>query len=74
MTAAPVGVDGQSCTGSAGPRLGLARANNLKGVDVDIPTAVLTVVSGVAGSGMRALTDGVFLPDHPDAIALGPEG
>jgi len=47
-----------------------ARENNLKGVDVDIPTAVLTVVTGVAGSGKSSLIDGVFLPDHPEAIVI----
>jgi excinuclease ABC A subunit len=47
-----------------------ARANNLKGVDVDVPTGVLTVVTGVAGSGKSSLIDGVFLPAHPDAIVI----
>jgi excinuclease UvrABC ATPase subunit len=47
-----------------------ARENNLKGVDVDVPTGVLTVVTGVAGSGKSSLIDGVFLPAHPDAIVI----
>ena len=47
-----------------------ARANNLRGVDVDIPTSVLTVITGVAGSGKSSLIDGVFLPDHPEAIVI----
>src|SRR5687767_892447 len=47
-----------------------ARANNLKGVDVDIPAAVLTVITGVAGSGKSSLIDGVFLPAHPEAIVI----
>ena len=47
-----------------------ARANNLKNFDVDIPTAVLTVISGVAGSGKSSLIDGVFLPAHPEAIVI----
>ena len=47
-----------------------ARVNNLKGVDVDIPTGVLTVVSGVAGSGKSSLIEGVFLPEHRDAIVI----
>jgi excinuclease UvrABC ATPase subunit len=47
-----------------------ARENNLKGVDVDIPTGVLTVVTGVAGSGKSSLIDGVFLPEHPEAIVI----
>ncbi len=47
-----------------------ARENNLKGVDVDIPTAVLTLITGVAGSGKSSLIDGVFLPQHPEAIVI----
>ena len=47
-----------------------ARANNLRHVDVDIPTAVLTVVTGVAGSGKSSLIDEVFLPEHPEAVAI----
>ena len=47
-----------------------ARENNLKNVDVDIPTGVLTVITGVAGSGKSSLIDGVFLPQHPEAIVI----
>jgi excinuclease UvrABC ATPase subunit len=47
-----------------------ARENNLKGVDVDIPTGVLTLVTGVAGSGKSSLIDGVFIPQHPEAIVI----
>ena len=47
-----------------------AAVNNLNNVDVDIPTAVLTVVTGVAGSGKSSLIDGVFLPEHPEAIVI----
>jgi excinuclease UvrABC ATPase subunit len=47
-----------------------ARANNLKGIDVDIPTGVLAVITGVAGSGKSSLIDGVFLPEHPEAIVI----
>ncbi|KUG58557.1 ATP-binding cassette domain-containing protein [Nesterenkonia jeotgali] len=35
-----------------------ARRNNLRAVDVDIPTGVLTVITGVAGSGKSTLIEG----------------
>ncbi|PFG43220.1 excinuclease UvrABC ATPase subunit [Isoptericola jiangsuensis] len=35
-----------------------ARQNNLRGIDVDLPTGVLTVVTGVAGSGKSSLVHG----------------
>ncbi|OHE62944.1 MAG: thiamine ABC transporter permease, partial [Treponema sp. GWA1_62_8] len=47
-----------------------ARANNLKNIDVDIPTGVLTVVTGVAGSGKSSLINEVFLVEHPEAIVI----
>jgi excinuclease ABC subunit A len=37
-----------------------ARANNLKGVDVDIPKNALTVVTGVSGSGKSSLVRDVL--------------
>src|SRR5918993_219129 len=47
-----------------------ARANNLRHVDVDIPVGVLTAITGVAGSGKSSLIEGVFLPEHPEAIVI----
>lgn len=47
-----------------------ANKNNLKNVSVDIPTGVLTVVTGVAGSGKSSLIHQVFLKQHPDAIVI----
>ena len=37
-----------------------ARANNLKGVDIDIPKRTLTVVTGVSGSGKSSLVNNVL--------------
>ena len=47
-----------------------ARLHNLRNVTVDIPTGVLTVVTGVAGSGKSTLIHDVFLPLHPDAVVV----
>lgn len=47
-----------------------ATLHNLQDVSVDIPTAVLTVVTGVAGSGKSSLINEVFLSQHPDAIVI----
>jgi excinuclease UvrABC ATPase subunit len=47
-----------------------AKVNNLQNVSVDIPTGILTVVTGVAGSGKSSLINEVFLQQHPDAIVI----
>lgn len=47
-----------------------ARVNNLQNVSVDIPVGVLTVVTGVAGSGKSSLIHQVFLRQHPDAVMI----
>jgi excinuclease UvrABC ATPase subunit len=47
-----------------------AKANNLQNVSVDIPKGVLTVVTGVAGSGKSSLIHQCFLRQHPDAIVI----
>ncbi|HEX2905699.1 MAG TPA: hypothetical protein VHO69_02485, partial [Phototrophicaceae bacterium] len=47
-----------------------ARVNNLQNISVDIPVGVLTVVTGVAGSGKSSLIHQVFLRQHPEAIVI----
>jgi excinuclease UvrABC ATPase subunit len=47
-----------------------AKVNNLQNVSVDIPIGVLTVVTGVAGSGKSSLINEVFAQQHPDAIVI----
>lgn len=47
-----------------------AQLHNLQNVNVDVPTGVLTVVTGVAGSGKSTLINDVFLSQHPDAIVI----
>jgi excinuclease UvrABC ATPase subunit len=47
-----------------------ATMHNLKDVSVNIPVGVLTVVTGVAGSGKSTLINDVFLSQHPKAVAI----
>ncbi|NEE60849.1 ATP-binding cassette domain-containing protein, partial [Streptomyces sp. SID8455] len=47
-----------------------ADLHNLKGLDVSFPTGVLTVVTGVAGSGKSTLVSEVFTAAHPQAVVV----
>ena len=47
-----------------------AALHNLRNVSVDIPTGILTVVTGVAGSGKSTLINDIFLSQHPDTIVI----
>jgi excinuclease ABC A subunit len=47
-----------------------ASLHNLKNVTVEIPVGVLTVVTGVAGSGKSTLINDIFVPLHPDAVVI----
>jgi excinuclease UvrABC ATPase subunit len=44
--------------------------NNLRDLSVEIPSGVLTVVTGVAGSGKSSLISGAFLEAYPDAVVI----
>ncbi|GMK44551.1 excinuclease ABC subunit A [Paenibacillus glycanilyticus] len=61
----------QDCRKASG-KLPIRHANlhNLRNVSVDIPTGVLNVVTGVAGSGKSSLINDVFLSQHPDAVVI----
>ncbi|MGN0906421.1 MAG: ATP-binding cassette domain-containing protein, partial [Bullifex sp.] len=47
-----------------------ASVHNLKNVNVDIPTGILTVVTGVAGSGKSSLIRDVFAKQYPDETVI----
>jgi excinuclease ABC A subunit len=47
-----------------------ASLHNLRNVSVDIPAGVLTVVTGVAGSGKSTLINKIFLSQHPEAVVI----
>ncbi|MDF5751350.1 excinuclease ABC subunit UvrA [Spongiactinospora sp. TRM90649] len=47
-----------------------ADLHNLKNVSVDIPTGVLTAITGVAGSGKSSLIGGAFMSAYPDSIFI----
>ncbi|MGA6170575.1 ATP-binding cassette domain-containing protein [Streptomyces sp. NPDC012600] len=47
-----------------------ADLHNLKKLDVSFPTGVLTVVTGVAGSGKSTLVSEVFTAAHPQAVVV----
>ena len=55
-------------------RIKNARDNNLQNISVDVPTGVLTLITGVAGSGKSSLINEAFLRQHPDAVVIDQSG
>jgi len=51
-------------------QLSKVSVNNLKDVSVNFPVGVLTLVTGVAGSGKSSLIDEAFMSQYPDAILV----
>lgn len=47
-----------------------ANINNLQDVSVDIPTGVLNVITGVAGSGKSSLINQTFIKQYPDSVVI----
>ncbi len=47
-----------------------ARVNNLKDLSVTVPRGVLTVVSGVAGSGKSSLILGCLAQQYPETVVI----
>lgn len=51
-----------------------AKLHNLKNVDADIPLGIMTVVTGVAGSGKSTLISQVFAKQYEDEIVMIDQG
>jgi excinuclease UvrABC ATPase subunit len=51
-------------------RIEHASLHNVRDVSVSIPKGVLTVITGVAGSGKSALIRGCLPAQHPDAVVV----
>lgn len=55
----PFQLNPNPCTGTGGLRVEHANRNNLRDLTLDIPTGVLTVITGVSGSGKTSLLDSI---------------
>jgi excinuclease UvrABC ATPase subunit len=51
-------------------KLSKVNVNNLKNVSVNVPVGVLTLVTGVAGSGKSSLINEAFVSEFPEAIVI----
>ena len=51
-------------------KLSKVNVNNLKNVSVNIPVGVLTLVTGVAGSGKSSLINEAFVSAFPEALVI----
>ena len=51
-----------------------ARLHNLKGIDVDIPLGIMTVVTGVAGSGKSTLISQVLAKEYEKEVVMIDQG
>ena len=51
-----------------------ASLHNLKSVDADIPLGIMTVVTGVAGSGKSTLISGVFAKQYESEVVMIDQG
>jgi excinuclease UvrABC ATPase subunit len=51
-------------------KLSRVNVNNLKDVSVNIPVGVLTLVTGVAGSGKSSLINEAFVSEFPETIVI----
>jgi len=47
-----------------------AHMHNLKGIDVDIPLGIMTVITGVAGSGKSTLISRVFAKQYEQQVTI----
>lgn len=67
-------VKGEFRTPTGWLRVEHADLHNLRDVSVDIPTGVLTVFTGVAGSGKSTLVAEVFAQQYPEAVLVDQRG